>query len=149
MVSVETEQVSSVSFENFSNNARGVLIKARMEASAYDSIDIEPNHILLGILSNKRCSAAKKLADLGVDFEKVIQKVSEVEKLKNRPTLNLSLSGLVHLEEVKELVEKSFKSAKMDSTSFIDTYHLLLGLCRWAKDDPNFVLSKFLDFNLN
>lgn len=148
MRSAEIERLPKAGFEELTDNAKGAIVKARMEATAYDSMWIEPNHLLLGILSNQKCSVAQKLTKLGLDFEKIRQEVEKVEVSLNRPTPSC-LPKEVYAVELADLLDDSLDSARMDGLSLIDTNYLLLGLCRWAKDDPNFVLKKFLDFNLD
>ena len=64
------ERVSTATEIPFSDEMKGVLVRAAEEADALTSADVGAEHLLLGILREDDCLAASILRDLGLDLER-------------------------------------------------------------------------------
>ena len=111
-------------FEHFTSEAIRVIMLAQEEARRLGHNFVGTEQILLGLMGEGTCVAAKVLAELGVTLKEARR---EVEKIIGRG------SGFVPPEipftpKVKSLFEQSFREAHGLGHNYINTEHLLLGL---------------------
>ncbi|MBI4295193.1 MAG: ATP-dependent Clp protease ATP-binding subunit [Chloroflexi bacterium] len=113
-------------FEKFSERARKVLTLAQEEAQRFNHNYIGTEHILLGLVREGEGAAAKVLANLGVDLNKVRSAVEFIIGRGERTS-----SGEIGLTpRAKKVIELAVDEARRLNHHYIGTEHLLLGLVR-------------------
>jgi len=106
-------------FERFTEKAKKVLTLAQGEAEKAHHSHIGTEHLLLGLLREDEGLAAKVLANLGVEIDKV------------RVTLESVLGRneqIIPTSRVKKVIEIAFEEAKRMNSPYVGTEHLLLAL---------------------
>ena len=113
-------------FEKFSERARRVLSLAQEEAQRFNHNYIGTEHILLGLVRETDGVAAKVLANLGVELNKVRSAVEFIIGRGERTT-----SGEIGLTpRAKKVIELAVDEARRLNHHYIGTEHLLIGLMR-------------------
>ncbi len=113
-------------FEKFSEEARRVLSLAQEEAQRFNHNYIGTEHVLLGVVRESDGSAAKVLAGLGVELNKVRSAVEFIIGRGER-----SVGGEIGLTpRAKKVIELAVDEARRLSHNYIGTEHLLIGLMR-------------------
>ena len=113
-------------FEKFSERARRVLSLAQEEAQRFNHNYIGTEHILLGLVRETEGVAARVLANLGVDLNKVRSAVEFIIGRGERPA-----QGEIGLTpRAKKVVELAVDEARRMNHTYIGTEHLLIGLLR-------------------
>ncbi len=112
--------------ERFTERARRVLSLAQEEASALNHRYIGTEHILLGLIREGEGTAARVLAEMGVNAKKVRE---AIELLVGRPERSSSHERELTLQ-AKKALEYAMEEARRLSHSYIGTEHLLLGILR-------------------
>ena len=113
-------------FEKFSERARKVLSLAQEEAQRFNHNYIGTEHILLGLVRETDGVAAKVLANLGVELNKVRSAVEFIIGLGERST-----PGEIGLTpRAKKVIELAVDEARRLNHHYIGTEHLLIGLMR-------------------
>ncbi|MDF2378995.1 MAG: ATP-dependent Clp protease ATP-binding subunit [Candidatus Gracilibacteria bacterium] len=132
-------------FDKFSENAKKALLFAESVAKKSNSTYIGTEHILLGLLAKRNCSAAKVLEHFGVSLENV--------------QLVLENVGTVKIGDEKESGEKLSRYAKKtleDAIALafkfghpeITTTHILYSLCTQRETAATVILEN-MKINLN
>ena len=118
--------MASSRFEKFSEEARRVLSLAQEEAQRFNHNYIGTEHVLLGVVRESDGSAAKVLAGLGVELNKVRSAVEFIIGRGER-----SVGGEIGLTpRAKKVIELAVDEARRLSHNYIGTEHLLIGLMR-------------------
>ena len=126
-------------FEKFSERARRVLTIAQEEARALNHNYIGTEHILLGLVREDECVAAKTLMNLGIGLSKVR---SAVEFIIGRgEKQSTGETGLT--PRAKKVIELAIDEARQMGHNYIGTEHLLLGLLREGEGVASSVLDSF------
>ena len=113
-------------FEKFSERARRVLSLAQEEAQRFNHNYIGTEHILLGLVRETDGVAAKVLASLGVELNKVRSAVEFIIGRGERTT-----PGEIGLTpRAKKVIELAVDEARCLNHTYIGTEHLLIGLMR-------------------
>ncbi len=113
-------------FDKFTERARRVLTLAQEEAHRFNHNYIGTEHILLGLVREGDGVAAKVLANLGVELNKVRSAVEFIIGRGDRTVL-----GEIGLTpRAKKVIELAVDEARRLNHSYIGTEHLLLGLVR-------------------
>jgi ATP-dependent Clp protease ATP-binding subunit ClpC len=113
-------------FDKFTERARRVLTLAQEEAHRFNHNYIGTEHILLGLVREGDGVAAKVLANLGVELNKVRSAVEFIIGRGDRTVL-----GEIGLTpRAKKVIELAVDEARRLGHSYIGTEHLLLGLVR-------------------
>ncbi|MBK7328926.1 MAG: ATP-dependent Clp protease ATP-binding subunit [Dehalococcoidia bacterium] len=113
-------------FDKFTERARRVLTLAKEEAHRFNHNYIGTEHILLGLVREGDGVAAKVLANLGVELNKVRSAVEFIIGRGDRTVL-----GEIGLTpRAKKVIELAVDEARRLTHSYIGTEHLLLGLVR-------------------
>jgi len=111
-------------FNRFTERAQKVLFLAQEEAMRLGHPYVGTEHILLGLIREGQGIAAKTLADLGVEAEKVRHLVEQaVGRGQGSPGKELTLTP-----RGKRVLELSVEEARRMGHSYVGTEHLLLGL---------------------
>ncbi len=113
-------------FDKFTERARRVLTLAQEEAQRFNHNYIGTEHILLGLVREGDGVAAKVLASLGVDLNKVRSAIEFIIGKGEK-----QVSGEVGLTpRAKRVIELAVDEARRLNHHYIGTEHLLLGLLR-------------------
>jgi ATP-dependent Clp protease ATP-binding subunit ClpC len=113
-------------FDKFTERARKVLQLAHEEAQRFNHNYIGTEHLLLGLVREGEGVAAKVLANLGVDLNKVRSAVEFIIGRGER-----TVTGDIGLTpRAKKVIELSVEEARRLNHNYIGTEHLLLGLVR-------------------
>ncbi len=113
-------------FDKFTERARRVLTLAQEEAHRFNHNYIGTEHILLGLVREGDGVAAKVLANLGVELNKVRSAVEFIIGRGDRTVL-----GEIGLTpRAKKVIELAVDEARRLNHNYIGTEHLLLGLVR-------------------
>ena len=114
------------SFDKFTERARKVLSLAQEEAQRFNHNYIGTEHLLLGLVREGDGVAAKVLANLGVELNKVRSAVEFIIGRGDR--IVLGEIGLT--PRAKKVIELAVDEARRLNHHYIGTEHLLLGLVR-------------------
>jgi len=113
-------------FDKFTERARKVLSLAQEEAQRFQHNYIGTEHLLLGLVREGDGVAAKVLANLGVELDKVRQAVEFIIGRGDQP-----VTGHIGLTpRAKKVIELAVDEARRLNHHYIGTEHLLLGLAR-------------------
>jgi len=113
-------------FEKFTERARKVLTLAQEEAQRFNHNYIGTEHILLGLVREGDGVAAKVLANLSVELDKVRSAVEFIIGRGER-----TVTGEIGLTpRAKRVIELAVDEARRLNHNYIGTEHLLLGLLR-------------------
>ena len=113
-------------FDKFTERAKKVLVLAQEEAQRFNHNYIGTEHLLLGLVREGEGVAAKVLANLGVDLNKVRSAVEFIIGRGER-----TVTGDIGLTpRAKKVIELSVEEARRLNHNYIGTEHLLLGLVR-------------------
>jgi len=113
-------------FDKFTERARKVLTLAQEEAQRFNHSYIGTEHLLLGLVREGDGVAAKVLANLGVELNKVRSAVEFIIGRGDRMVL-----GEIGLTpRAKKVIELAVDEARRLNHHYIGTEHLLLGLVR-------------------
>src|SRR5579871_4507161 len=113
-------------FDKFTERARKVLTLAQEEAQRFNHNYIGTEHLLLGLVREGDGVAAKVLANMGVELNKVRSAVEFIIGRGDR--LVLGEIGLT--PRAKKVIELAVDEARRLNHHYIGTEHLLLGLVR-------------------
>ncbi|MGA7362300.1 MAG: Clp protease N-terminal domain-containing protein [Candidatus Dormiibacterota bacterium] len=111
-------------FERFTEKAKKVLTLAQDEADKSHHSYIGTEHLLLGLLREEEGHAAKVLANLGVEIDKVRDTIDSVLGRNER----ITVQQIIPTSRVKKVIEIAFEEAKRMNNTHVGTEHLLLGL---------------------
>src|SRR5439155_21185051 len=113
-------------YDKFTERARRVLTLAQEEALRFNHNYIGTEHLLLGLVREGEGVAAKVLANLGVELNKVRSAVEFIIGRGDRAVM-----GEIGLTpRAKKVIELSVDEARRLRHHYIGTEHLLLGLVR-------------------
>ncbi|MEX2247547.1 MAG: ATP-dependent Clp protease ATP-binding subunit [Dehalococcoidia bacterium] len=113
-------------FDKFTERARRVLTLAQEEAQRFNHNYIGTEHLLLGLVREGDGVAAKVLANLGVELNKVRSAVEFIIGRGDRAVLgDIGLTP-----RAKKVIELAVDEARRLNHHYIGTEHLLLGLVR-------------------
>jgi len=130
----------------YSKGLKKVLESSQNEALrlGHNFIDIE--HIILGIISVKECSANKLIQILGVDLQELKTIMESSIKFSSNPYFNSSEEM-----ELKKQAARSIKLAYLELKKFKDTYiksaHLLLSILREDSNASRIMNDFGLEYN--
>src|SRR5581483_3072200 len=113
-------------FDKFTERAKKVLVLAQEEAQRFNHNYIGTEHLLLGLVREGEGIAAKVLANLGVELNKVRSAVEFIIGRGDRMVIgDISLTP-----RAKKVIELAVEEARRLNHNYIGTEHLLLGLVR-------------------
>jgi ATP-dependent Clp protease ATP-binding subunit ClpC len=114
-------------FERYTEKARRVIFFARYEASQFGASQIEPEHILLGIIREDKKLAARFFKQTNSSFNSIRKEI------EGRATLRDSISTEIDMplsEGAKCALSFAAEESELLGNRHIGTEHLLLGLLR-------------------
>ena len=111
----------------FTERAQKVLIIAQQEAAALGFNYVGTEHLLLGLVKEGKGIAAQVLRGMGVDSDKVIEKIEELTGRGDQS----AVGQMIYLTpRTKRVLELSVLEARRMNHNYVGTEHLLLGLIR-------------------
>src|SRR3954453_18621294 len=112
-------------FERFTEQARRIVFFARYEASQLGSIDIDTEHVLLGLIRESTGLIGRLLADAGIAVDdiraEVLRRVPARPKTSTAADIPFSTAATGGLQHAAQEADRL-------SHDYIATEHLLLGL---------------------
>ncbi|HEX5108465.1 MAG TPA: Clp protease N-terminal domain-containing protein [Vicinamibacterales bacterium] len=114
-------------FERYTELARRVLFFARYEASQLGSINIETEHLLLGLLRQGKGLASQLFARFNVSLNAVRQDIEGRVVFHERVSTSVEIP---FAPETKRVLQFAADEADRLNHNYIGTEHLLLGLLR-------------------
>jgi hypothetical protein len=114
-------------YSRFTDRARKVMQLANQEAQRFNHEYIGTEHILLGLVKEGSCVAAKVLKNLQADLPKIRL---EVEKIILPGPDMVRMGKLPQTPRAKKVIEYSIEEARALNHNYVGTEHLLLGLLR-------------------
>src|SRR4051812_40036312 len=112
-------------FEHFTEQARRVLFFARYEASQLGSIDIDTEHVLLGLIREGKSLTDRLFADAGIALhdirDEVLRRVAARSETSTSAEIPFSRAAMCVLQHAAQEADRL-------SHDYIATEHLLLGL---------------------
>jgi ATP-dependent Clp protease ATP-binding subunit ClpC len=111
----------------FTERAQKVLIIAQQEAAALGHNYVGTEHLLLGLVKEGKGIAAQVLRGMGVDSDKVVEKI---EELTGRGDQSAAPQMIYLTPRTKRVLELSVLEARRMNHNYVGTEHLLLGLIR-------------------
>jgi len=114
-------------YERFSDQARSAVNRAQEQARSLRHNYIGAEHILLGLLADEDCTAARALTSLDVSLEAVREQVVEIVGRGERPP---SARRIPFTPESENVLELALRDALQLGSNSIGTEHILLGLIR-------------------
>jgi ATP-dependent Clp protease ATP-binding subunit ClpC len=128
-------------FERFTDNARGVVVKAQSEARDLKHDYIGTEHVLLGLFHSPNGIAAQALSQLAITAEMVRADVVTMVGVGTE-----SLSGHIPFSgRAKKVLELALREALQLSHNYIGTEHILLALVREGNGAAAKVLAKHVE----
>jgi ATP-dependent Clp protease ATP-binding subunit ClpC len=113
-------------FDKFTERAKKVLVLAQEEAQRFNHNYIGTEHLLLGLVREGEGIAAKVLATLGVELNKVRSAVEFIIGRGDR----MVIGDITLTPRAKKVIELAVEEARRLNHNYIGTEHLLLGLVR-------------------
>lgn len=114
----------SQGFRRFTPRAKNVVVASQNEAQAAGNREITPDHLVLGVLSEKESLGAKLLLSAGRTDSSVRDAV-----LSRLPDAVADVPALVPYDaDAKKVMELTFREALRLGHNYIGTEHLLLAL---------------------
>lgn len=131
----------------FSQKVKIVITNSRNEAIKLGNDYIGLEHLVLGILREKECTAVKLLTYLGVDTDELKKKIefSIINKNIKDEVLNNN-EDIPLVKQAERVLKITYLEAKLFKSEQIGTEHLLLAILR---DQNSLVTKIFHQFNVN
>jgi ATP-dependent Clp protease ATP-binding subunit ClpC len=110
--------------ERFTDQSRRVIVLAQEEARLLKHNYIGTEHLLLGLLADEECVAARALKSLGITLEAARAQVTEILG----PGREDYPGNIPFTTRAKKVLELSLRESLTMKSQSIGTEHLLLGL---------------------
>jgi hypothetical protein len=124
-------------FEYFTDGARRILVLAQVEARNLHDSSIGPEHLLLGMLREGECIAAKALSDAGADYYRAR---AVIEEHKHQQTGRGTGPEPLSKATIR-VMERSLQISWAQADGGIDTEHLLVALLEQEDETTEAVLA--------
>ena len=128
----------------FTESSKAALRLANEVASELGYNYVGSEHILAGIIREGTSAAAAALAEQGVDFDGVVEKITQY----NAPSGGFASASLPLTPRSKALLEISFNEAKKSGSLLIEPEHILMAMLREGQSVAVRILTDYnVDFN--
>ena len=132
--------------ENFSKSIQSILKFAKERAVRFGHSYVGSEHLLLGLLKDENCKAAKLLATLGCDFEEMKQLIKDMVKPS---TGSMTMGHLPLTRRAERILRTTYSEAKKIGLDVADDTHLLLAISKEGEGLASEVLLTFsIDYEL-
>ena len=112
-------------WQRFTVLTRRVIFLAQKAAEDLDFREVAPEHLLLGLIREEDCIAARVLSGMGVKLPDLRQELSHPNPEKPPKKKDTMLAS-----ESKSAIDRAYEEARLLDDNYIGTEHLLLGLLR-------------------
>jgi len=123
--------------ERFTQRARHVLSLAHQEAERLQQVQIDTDHLLLGLMMEEDGVAGRVLKELGITLDRLMDTVERDAVRTDKRTTKLELS-----DDTQKALESAFDEARRLGHHYIGTEHLLLGVIRLSGSKAVEILNK-------
>lgn len=125
-------------WQRFTERARRVVFFAQEEAAKFGESYVSTEHLLLGLVREQDCVAARILDRMGISLTKVRSEVErQVSRGDSRQGQEMQLTP-----RAKRVIDLAYDEARNLNNNYIGTEHLLLGLIREGEGVAGKVLQK-------
>ena len=124
----------------FSYQVQQAIQHSREEAIRLGHDAIGTEHLLLGLLQMKDCSASQGLMNLGVDLDEIRESVEEAIV---SPAATMKLGNIPFSKAAEKALKVSYIEGKQYASEQIGTEHLLLALVKDEDGLPAQILSNY------
>lgn len=132
--------------ENFSKNIQSILKYAKEEAVRFGHSYVGSEHLLLGILTDENCQAARLLSTLGCDFEEMRQMIRDMIKPS---TGSMTMGHLPLTRRAERILRTTYSEAKKLGFDVANDTHLLLAISKESEGLASEVIMTFsIDYEL-
>jgi len=122
----------------YTERAKRVVQLAHQEAANMGHTMVEPEHLLIGLLTEGGGTACQALAELGVDPENLAAHIRDLigksQDILSKP-VDLPMS-----QRMKRAIDLSMVKAREMGVNYVDTEHILLGI---LADDSGLAVQQF------
>jgi putative transcriptional regulator len=125
--------------EKFTDKAIDVITLAQEKAALYNALEVEPKHILYGLLINITTTVSL-LKSSNLTFETLVREIDLMldSEIKNLKFLNVTkVTKVTKVErfspESKYILELALQIARLKQTKYIKPEYLLLGLIQFGQ----------------
>jgi len=129
-------------FEKLSQESIKIVMSAQEEAKFLNNNEVEPEHILLGILKESNSSASKLLYEKGITYDNLLKKL-EYEENNN---IKIQRFGIQFSHNTNLSIELALNEANKLGSELINPEHLLLGIISLGE---GLVISILKDYGIN
>lgn len=117
---------AGIDYSKLTDRSRKVCQLANQEAQRFNHSEVEPEHIMLGLIKEGSGVACNVLKNLNLDLRKVREQYEKLVK----PGPDMIQMGKLPLTKRTELVlNQAMVEAEKLGHSYVGTEHILLGLC--------------------
>jgi ATP-dependent Clp protease ATP-binding subunit ClpC len=114
-------------FDKYTERARRILFFARYEASQFGSVEINSDHLLLGLIREGRGLSGRLIAGSRVSAEELRKEIEGRAVFREKVPTSVEMP---FAEEVKDVLARAAEEATRLRHDYIGSEHLLLGLLR-------------------
>jgi len=125
-------------WQRFTERARRVVFFAQDEANKLGENYVSEGHLLLGLVREPDCLAARILEGMGASLGRIR---AEVERIVTRGDARVG-QEMQLTDRAKRVIDLAYDEARQLNNNYIGTEHLLLGLIREGEGIAGQVLSK-------
>ncbi|MFQ3548603.1 MAG: ATP-dependent Clp protease ATP-binding subunit [Armatimonadota bacterium] len=113
-------------WQRFTERAKRVVLSAQEEAARLGENYVSTEHLLLGLVREQDCVAARILDRMGVSLQKIRTKIEEhIKRGDGRLGQDMQLTP-----RAKRVIDLAYDESRNLNNNYIGTEHLLLGLIR-------------------
>lgn len=125
-------------WQRFTERARKVVFYAQEEAQKFGEGYVSTEHLLLGLVRETDCVAARVLENLGVSLGRIKTEIEkQLPRGESKQTQDMTLTP-----RAKRVIDLAYDEARNLNNNYIGTEHLLLGLIREGDGLAGRVLAK-------
>jgi ATP-dependent Clp protease ATP-binding subunit ClpC len=114
-------------FEKYTERARRILFFARYEASQFGSVEINSDHLLLGLIREGRGLTNRLFAHSHVSLEELRKEIEGRAVFREKVPTSVEMP---FADEVRRVLTRTAEEATRLKHDYIGSEHLLLGLLR-------------------
>ena len=129
--------------ENFSKSIQNILKIAKEQAVRFGHSYVGSEHLLLGVLNDSNCKAAKLLTTLGCDFEEMQGLIRDMVKPS---TGSMTMGHLPLTRRAERILRTTYSEAKSLGFNIADDTHLLLAI---SKEDEGLARDVLMNFSID
>ncbi len=133
----------------FSPKVKQVISRSREEAIRLGHDYIGTEHLLLGIMSERRSLAMRVLNSLDVDSRELMKTVEDQIQKRSSSKTTLNLGNLPLNKQAEKVLKVTFLEAKMLKSDQISPEHLLLSILKHKDNIASRILRQFdIDYEI-